>query len=214
MVERHCSGAVLAGGANARFGGARKGLSMIDGRRIVDRVLDALTGVVDERFLITNDPALREAVGDVVTFGDERPERGSLVGLHSALSHCRAAALVVAWDMPFVPAPLLAHLRALGERAGAAAIPVSPSGPEPLCAYYPRAALAEVEHQLAAGDLQLAHLVARLTSAVLVSPDAVARFGPPERLFANINTPADLAAARGRAGAELPPILVPHVEPR
>lgn len=214
MVERHCSGAVLAGGANARFGGAPKGLSTIDGRRVVDLVLDALADVADERFLITNDPAIRDAVGDVVVYGDERAERGSLVGLHSALSRCRVAALVVAWDMPFVSAALLAHLRAVGERVGAAAIPVSPSGPEPLCAYYPRAALADVERQLAAGDLRLSHLVATLTSAVLVPPGELARFGPPERLFANINTAADLAAARGQAGAELPPILVPHVEPR
>ena len=214
MVERHCSGAVLAGGANARFGGAPKGLSTIDGRRVVARVLDALAGVVDERFLITNDPVICEAVGDVVVYGDERVERGSLVGLHSALTHCRAAAIVVAWDMPFVSAALLAHLRTVGERAGAAAIPVSPSGPEPLCAYYPRAALANVERQLDAGDLRLAHLVATLTSAVLVPPDEVARFGPPELLFANVNTPADLAAARARAGAKPPRTLVPLGEPR
>jgi len=201
MVERHCSGAVIAGGANARFGGVPKGLSMIDGRRVVDRVLDALGGVVDERFLITNDPAIGEAVGDMVAYGDERAERGSLVGLHSALWHCHTAALVVAWDMPFISAALLAHLRAIGERAGAAVIPVGPSGPEPLCAYYPRATLYAVERQLAAGDLRLSHLVA-LSSAVLVPPDEVSRFGPPERLFANINMPADLAAARERAGAE------------
>lgn len=213
MVERYCSGAVLAGGANARFRGAPKGLSVVDGRRVVDRVLDALAGVVDERFLITNDAAIRGAV-DVVVYGDERAERGSLVGLHSALTHCRAAALVVAWDMPFVSAALLEHLRTVGERAKAAAIPLGPSGPEPLCAYYPRTALANVERQLAAGDLRLTHFVATLTSAVLVPPGDVARFGPPDVLFANVNTPADLAAVRARAGVDLPPTLVPLAEPR
>ena len=212
MVERHCSGAVLAGGMNARFGGAPKGLSVIDGRRVVDRVLDALAGVVDERFIITNDAAIREAVTDVAAHGDERAERGSLVGLHSALQHCRTAALVVAWDMPFVSAALLAHLRAVGERAGAAAIPLGRSGPEALCAYYPRAALAEVERQLDAGDLRLSNLVATLTSAVLVPSDDLARFGPPELLFANVNSPAELAAARASAGAGVRPILVPPVE--
>lgn len=213
MVERHCSGAVLAGGANARFGGAPKGLSMIDGRRVVDRVLDALAAVADERFLITDNPAIREACRHVVAYGDVRAERGSLVGLHSALSHCHSAALVVAWDMPFVSAALLAHLRAIGERAGASAIPVSPSGPEPLCAYYPRAALRIVERQLDAGDLRLSHLVAALPSAVLVPTDEIARFGPPDLLFANLNTPADLAVARERASGEPHPTLVPLVEP-
>ena len=214
MVERHCSGAVLAGGMNTRFGGAPKGLSVIDGRRVVDHVLDALAGVADERFIITNDATIREAVADVAAYGDERAERGSLVGLHSALRHCRGAALVVAWDMPFVSAALLAHLRAAGERAGAAAIPLGPSGPEPLCAYYPRGALGDVERQLDAGDLRLSHLVATLASAVLVPCEDVGRFGPPELLFANVNSPADLAAARARAGAVLHPTLVPLAEHR
>lgn len=214
MVERHCSGAVLAGGANARFGGAPKGLATIDGRRVVDRVLDALASVVDERFLITGDPAIREAAGNVVAYGDARPERGSLVGLHSALSHCRTAALVVAWDMPFVSSALLRHLRAIGERTGAAAIPLGPSGPEPLCAYYPRAALQEVERQLNAGELRLSQLVASLGSAVLVPHDDVARFGPPESLFANVNTAADLAAARARSGAHPDPVLLHLAEHR
>jgi molybdopterin-guanine dinucleotide biosynthesis protein A len=207
MVERHCSGAVLAGGANARFGGTPKGLEIIDGRRVVDRALDALGGAVDERFLITNDPAIRESVSGVVSYADTRPERGSLVGLHSALAHARTAALVVAWDMPYLSADLLAHLRAVGERASAAAIPVGPTGPEPLCAYYPRAALPHVDRQLDAGDLRLSRLVATLDSAVLVPAEEVARFGPPELLFANVNTPADLVAARARAGADLYPPL-------
>lgn len=213
MVERHCSGAVLAGGESSRFGGEPKGLSVIEGRRVVDRLLETLAAVADERFIITSDPRVREAVGDVVAYDDERAERGSLVGLHSALRHCRAAALVVAWDMPFVPASLLAHLRAVGERAEAAAIPIGPMGPEPLCAYYPRAALASVERQLDAGDLRLWHLAATLP-AVLVSPDDIARFGPPELLFANINTAADLAAARERGSAGSHLTLVPSAEHR
>jgi molybdopterin-guanine dinucleotide biosynthesis protein A len=211
MVERHCRGVVLAGGANARFGGAPKGLSMIDGRRVVDRVLEALAGAADERFIITNDAVVSEAVAGVAAYGDERAERGSLVGLHSALRHCREAALVVAWDMPFVPTALLAYLRALGERAETAAIPMGLSGPEPLCAYYPRAALAHIEQHLDAGDLRLSHLVATLTTAVLVPPDDLARFGSPDLLFSNVNTEADLVAARERCGAGLQPTFIPLV---
>src|SRR5437764_11073406 len=139
MTGRHCGGAVLAGGANVRFGGLPKGLRELAGRRLVDRVLDTLRLVCDESVLITNDPTIADAVAGVRVHGDTRPERASLVGLHSALTHCREATLVVAWDMPFVSAKLLARLRTLGEAASAAAIPVGPRGPEPLCAYYPRA---------------------------------------------------------------------------
>jgi molybdopterin-guanine dinucleotide biosynthesis protein A len=198
MIVRHCSGAVLAGGANARFGGLPKGLAEIGGRRVVDRVLDAVGEATDESFLITNDTAIRDSVRAVPAYGDVRAERSSLVGLHSALSHCRAAALVVAWDMPFVSSALLQHLRALGEQVQAPAIPSGSRGPEPLCAYYPRWVLETVERQVDQGEMRLSAFVASLTSPVILSADEVARFGSPRRLFANVNTPAELAAARKR----------------
>jgi molybdenum cofactor guanylyltransferase len=194
MTERHCSGAVLAGGANVRFGGLPKGLMELAGRRLVDRVFDTVRLVCDESFLITNDSTVADAVAGVRVHGDTRSERASLVGLHSALNHCREAALVVAWDMPFVSPNLLARLRALGEAASAAAIPVGPRGAEPLCAYYPRAVLDVVERQLHLGELRLSSFVGALASPVIMSPNDVARFGPADWLFANINTPADLDA--------------------
>src|SRR5690349_18078252 len=141
MHLRHCSGVVLAGGASRRFGGGAKGLAVVAGARVVDRVLAALTATTDEQMLIANDRYIRAAVPAVPSHPDVRTERGSLVGLHSALTHAREAALVVAWDMPFVSAPLLAELRRLGERRGAAVFPEGLRGPEPLCAYYPRSCL-------------------------------------------------------------------------
>src|SRR3954466_13303958 len=130
MIARHVSGAVLAGGANTRFGGRLKGLTELDGRRLVDRVLDALRPVVGETFVLANDTAVRQTVTHVPVYQDSRAERASLVGLHTALTHCRDGALVVAWDMPFVPSKLLGHLRDLGITAGAAVIPFGPHGTE------------------------------------------------------------------------------------
>src|SRR5437870_1587016 len=150
MISR-CSGVVLAGGANMRFGGAAKGLLELGGRRVVDWTLDALRDVTDELLLITNDSAVRAAIPGIAARGDARRERGSLVGLHSALTHCADALLVVAWDMPFVSPALLAALRHEGEETGAAAIPEGPRGIEPLCAYYPRACLDVAERQLDVG---------------------------------------------------------------
>ena len=192
-----CSGVVLAGGSNTRFAGLPKGLTIVDGQRVVDRVLDALRPVCDELLLITNDLAVQEAVSSVVARPDVRAERSSLVGLHSALTHCRDAALVVAWDMPFVSTALFARLREVGQASkGTAVIPVGPYGPEPLCAYYPKDALQVVERQLEKAELQLAAFVNELPARVLLSPDEVTAFGPPSRLFANINSAGDLAAVQ------------------
>jgi molybdopterin-guanine dinucleotide biosynthesis protein A len=187
---------VLAGGANTRFGGMPKGLAVVDDQRVVDRVLEALRPVSDELLLITNDPAIRECVSSVAARPDVRGERSSLIGLHSALTYCREAALVVAWDMPFVPAALLARLREVGQARDVAVIPAGPYGPEPLCAYYPKRALPVIERQLDRAERRLAAFINELPACVILSPDEVAAFGPPARLFANINSAADLAAVQ------------------
>ncbi|MFL5613662.1 MAG: molybdenum cofactor guanylyltransferase [Gemmatimonadaceae bacterium] len=192
MIGRHVSGAVLAGGGSTRFGGRPKGLAELDGRRLIDRVLDALHVVADDTFVIANDPAVRAALSDIPVFGDVRPQRASLIGLHSALSHCRDGALVIGWDMPFVSPALLRHLRDIGVAACAAVIPVGPRGPEPLCAYYPRSVLSVIERQIDARELRLSAFVDALSNGILIPAGDVSRFGEPAIMFANINTMADL----------------------
>ena len=199
-LPRHCTGVVLAGGGNTRFGGQPKGLAVVDGRRVVERVIDVLAPVSDELFLITNDAVVRGALPGVPARPDLRTERSSLVGLHSALTYCRDGALVVAWDMPFVSRALLARLRELGEAASAAVIPSGADGPEPLCAYYARSALATVERQLERDEMRLTAFVEALPEKVILSSSEVAAFGLPARLFANVNSAADLLAVQQLSG--------------
>jgi molybdopterin-guanine dinucleotide biosynthesis protein A len=193
----HVTGVILAGGLASRYGGAAKGLVRVGGARIVDRVAEALAGAADDLLLIANDPAAEGWLPGVRRATDVLPGQGSLGGIHAALVHAGGPALVVAWDMPFVPAPLLAALRALGERADAdAAVPESDSrrGVEPLCAYYAPACLGPIERRLAAGDRRVFALYDELRVARLVAAQ-VERFGDPARIFMNVNAPDDLAVA-------------------
>lgn len=167
---------------------------------MIDRVADALREAADELLLIANDPEAGSWLPGIRVERDVRPGLGSLGGIHSALVHARSAALVVAWDMPFVPAPLLASLRAAGEREGRAMVPESGSrrGVEPLCAYYTQALVAPIERCLDAGDLRVIafyddRLVGRLAAT------EVARFGDPAQLFMNVNTPSELELAEHHA---------------
>jgi molybdopterin-guanine dinucleotide biosynthesis protein A len=198
MISR-CTGVILAGGANARFRGAHKGLVEVDGRRVVDRVVDALRPTTDELLLIANDEAVWAAIASVPARADVRRERGSLVGIHTALAFCADAALVVAWDMPFVSSALLSALRCRGEKSHVAVIPEGARGLEPLCAYYPKSALGVAERQLDAGELRVSAFVEALPHCVILSQRDVSRFGVPKRLFVNVNSAADLIAARSMA---------------
>ena len=125
-----------------------------------------------------------------------RPGIGSLGGIHAALVHAATAVIVVAWDMPFVPEGLLAELRARGEDADVVA-PESGSsrrGLEPLCAYYSPACIAPIERSIDADDRRVIGFFDQVRVVRLPAED-VQRYGDPERLFMNVNTPGELALA-------------------
>lgn len=194
-----CTGVILAGGHATRYDGKPKGLERVAGERVIDRVARALRAVTDDLLLIANDPAAAHWLPGVPVAADVRPGCGSLGGIHAALVHAAGPVLVVAWDMPFVPAPLLAELRTLGRTADAA-LPESDArhGLEPLCAYYAPACRAPIERRLDAGDLRAVAFLDDVRVARLPAV-AVRRFGDPAVLFMNVNTPRELALAEDHA---------------
>lgn len=190
-----CTGVILAGGQARRYGGAPKGLERVGGHRMIDRVARALAAVTDDLLLVANDPEAGSWLPGVPVATDVRPGNGSLGGIHAALNHARQPVLVVAWDMPFVPAALLAALRGLG-RGADVAVPESSStrGVEPLCAYYDPACIGPIERRLDAGDRSVVGFYDDVRVARL--PDAqVRRFGDPALMFLNVNSPDELVLA-------------------
>lgn len=198
---------LLAGGAARRFDGAPKGLARIDGVRIADRVLASLAAASDTCAVVSNDPRAARWFPALPIVPDAEPGLGPLGGLASALRAADGAAvLVVAWDMPFVPGPLLRALRRRGEVAEACDVPVH--GPlhtvEPLCAYYRPEALAMAESLLARGERRARTLYESLVDsggAVTMGDRGLERFGDPARLFLSVDTPEALASLGGEPPA-------------
>ena len=197
-----CTGVILAGGLASRYSGKPKGLERVHGERVIDRVASALRATTDSLLLIANDPEAGEWLPGVRVASDVRPGIGSLGGIHAALVHAATAVIVVAWDMPFVPIELLAELRARGEDADVVA-PESDSskrGLEPLCAYYSQACVAPIEQSIDADDRRAIGFFDKVR-VVRLPVDEVRRFGIPERMFMNVNTPGELALAEQYAAA-------------
>jgi len=108
---RHVRGAVLAGGAALRYGGRPKGLFELGGRRILDRVVDAVRAATGAPpLLVANAPEGPTWRPDLRTMPDARPGCGSLGGIYSAVVSGPGPVLCVAWDMPFVSPELLLAL--------------------------------------------------------------------------------------------------------
>ncbi len=188
--------AVLAGGAASRFGGRAKGLELVGGARILDRVVDAVREATgDNPLLVANAADAKGWYPGLETVSDTLPNCGSLGGIYTAVTVAEGPVLVVAWDMPFVSTDLL---RALvdGAEGYDAFLPESggPLGVEPLCAVYGPACGEPIRASIEGEDLRTTtfHNAVRAGSLPL---DTVTGFGNPDLLFFNINEPDHVQVA-------------------
>ncbi len=186
---------MIAGGAATRYGGQPKGLLDVGGRRLLDRVADALADATGlPPILIANDPGAAAWRPGLAVHPDVLPGLGSLGGILTAVE-AAGAVLCVAWDMPFVPAGLLREMAAMLQEADAV-LPESDSrrGVEPLCAAYGPACGPAIREAAARGD-QRAIAFHGGVRAVRLPRERVLQYGDPGVLFFNVNTPADLSRA-------------------
>jgi molybdopterin-guanine dinucleotide biosynthesis protein A len=191
-------GAILAGGGATRFGGKPKGLEVVGGERILDRLVRVMTAAFDgPPLLVANAPDASEWRPDLRVVRDVRPGLGSLGGIYTAVVEAPAPVVCVAWDMPFVSEALLRRL-ADGLLEHDACLPQSDGrrGVEPLCAAYGPACRAAIAQSLDEGDLRAIAFHERIGVGILPLSE-VARFGDPELLFFNVNTADDLARTDG-----------------
>ena len=187
------SGAILAGGQATRFGGRDKSALLVDGRAILDHQIAALAPAVDDVVIVGG---ARATVHDIV------PGCGPLGGLHTALTAARGdAVLLVACDMPYLSTPFLAYLLSLAAEADIV-VPQTERGYHPLCAVYTRACLEPAAARLADRRLRMRELVDSMRTRV-VPIDEIRQFGDPDRLLANVNTPADYAGLEALQGHKL-----------
>ena len=184
-------GAILAGGRASRLGGRAKGLEVVSGRRIVDRVHDVLREVTTSVVLAGGSETLAASRGRAWA-ADEEPGSGPLGGIAGALAATGGDVLVIAWDMPWVTSGALRPLLATPADVPGAAWRVAGTI-EPLCALYRQAALAPLRARLRAGARRAREVAGSIGMTILDGSTL------DPRIFASINTPEQLAAARDLA---------------
>jgi len=191
------TGVIQAGGRSTRMGGRPKALIELGGRRIIERVLAALTAVVDDVLLVTNTPELY-AFLKLPMVADVYPDRGSLGGIYSGLKAASGeAAFTVACDMPFLN-PDVVRLVVARASQGDVVIPRVGHQLETMHAAYAKACLPHIEERLLAGQLKIVEFFERVRVVEIAEAD-VARFRDPRVAFMNVNTPDELERARGLA---------------
>lgn len=132
---------------------------------------------------------------DLRVVSDVRAGAGAVGGIYTAVLVAPAPVVAVAWDMPFVTAPLIRALAA-GLADADTCLPLSggPRGMEPLCAAYGPACGPAIAAALDAGDRRAIGFHDRVKVGILTST-RVSQFGDPAVLFFNVNTAGDLQEA-------------------
>jgi molybdopterin-guanine dinucleotide biosynthesis protein A len=188
------TGVIQAGGRSTRMGGEPKALLDLGGKRIIERVVDALGGVLDDLLVVTNTPD-RYAFLGLPMVPDAYPDGGALGGIYTGLRAAAGdAAFTVACDMPFLHPAIV---RMVVERAaeGDVVIPRTGAQLETMHAVYGKACLGPMQTRLRAGRLKI---VGFFPDVRVVELDAtvLARYRAPEVAFMNVNTPQELERAR------------------
>jgi molybdopterin-guanine dinucleotide biosynthesis protein A len=203
--------AVLAGGEGRRMGGAKGDLAL-DGRPILERLLDRLDWP-GPTLLVTapgreHPPGWRRFTKEVTDLvAGEGPLRGILTALENASTN---GVVVLPVDMPNItPAPLAWLVERLRENPAAAGVMVERSQGEfrriePLPAAF-RAPAAEGLVRARLRDRQLALHALADSSEIVVVP---APSDWADDFWTNLNTPSDLATYQQSAsGGSAEPII-------
>jgi len=188
------AGVIQAGGKSTRMGGAPKALLEVGGRRIIERIVDVMSGVLGPPLLVTNTPDVYAFLG-LRMVPDVHPDSGSLGGIYSGLAAVDGeAAFTVACDMPFLH-PDLVRLVLSRAGEGDVVIPRVEDRLETLHACYARTCLPFMEQRIAAGRLKIAGFFADVRVVEIPESDVRAH-RDPAIAFMNVNTPEELARAR------------------
>ena len=177
------------------MGGVPKALIELGGRRLIERVVGVVREVVDDVLVVTNTPDLYRFLG-LPMVPDVFVDGGSLGGIYSGLAAASGeAAFTVACDMPFLCAPVA---RLVVDRADEAdvVVPRAADQLQTLHAVYGKRCLPAMEARLRAGRLKVSGFFDDVR-VLEVAEAEVARHADPALVFMNVNTPEELARARG-----------------
>ncbi len=189
------TGVMLAGGASTRLG-RDKALLEAAGETLAARAARKLAAVCREVLAADAGRALVPGVPSLPDAAARGPAAGILAAARARPGH---PLLVLACDLPDVPVELLSAVVAAAESEKSSGgkdradwvVPRWSGRLEPLCAlYYPKA-LAALARRAAVNRFALHELAEQAGLAVRYLED-LSRFGAPQALFFNLNTPEDL----------------------
>jgi molybdopterin-guanine dinucleotide biosynthesis protein A len=196
MIPPSSLSIVIQAGGQSRRMGRDKALLDFHGQPLIQRVVERVRLLADEMLITAAEPASYAFLG-LPCVADLLPGKGALGGLYTALSLANAPLVaVVACDMPFVNAELLAYQRdVLLEGNCDAAVPQTDAGIEPFHAVYRRETMSPLAEAALHGERLSIRSCLEKANVRWVSSDEIGRFDPQGMAFWNVNTPEEYLRA-------------------
>jgi molybdenum cofactor guanylyltransferase len=195
------SAIILAGGSSHGFD-SDKGLLELNGKPLINHVIDAVKDIVDEIVVVTDSQERADAYAKVVSsqvnfvidaFESEGPLVGALTGLEAAGGEYSA---ILPFDSPFIVPEVLTLLFdcCVGR---AADVPRSPDMEcKPLhSVYHTKQALQAAKEAVAENELEVQAIVERLRGVRYMSTMVIEQLDPDLKTFFTVNTLLDLRKA-------------------
>ena len=182
--------AVLLAGGKSRRMGEDKGRLMIEGMPLWKKQLSTLAST-GAREVVVSGPAEGAYAGcGLPILNDDMPGAGPLAGVATILRRAEFDFVVVlAIDLPRMPAEYLSELMREALRTGQGIVPRRGHRFEPLAAVYSRGCAALAEAQLRSSDRSMQRFAGAALNAGFIQERLV---GPvEEHFFFNLNSPQD-----------------------
>ena len=189
-----CSGVILAGGMNSRFGGKEKALMHLGDKRLLDYIYDVFTDLFNDVILVTNTPAAYTE-WNLNIVKDVFPIRSSLTGIHAGLFYAaNPYVFFLACDTPFIKAEIIESVIEKIDFTTDAVMPELSVGLEPLCAAYSKKSLERIEQHIVQHKFKIQWVFKK--NRIKTVSEKILRLKDPKLIsFFNINTPEDLLTA-------------------
>jgi len=202
-MENQVTGVLLAGGKSRRMGEDKRYLIVGD-QTLLERGLGVLRSIFQEVLVVIGQDSSPLDL-DARVVRDLVADCGSLGGVYTGLMQATTPHIfVVACDMPFVDQAVIAQFTS---RRGTADIVMARLAARlhPMHALYGKGCLTVMRQMILARQLKVQELVAHRSLRVQYITEAdLLTIDPSWRSFHNVNTPADLVAARALL-AQIPP---------
>lgn len=189
------TGIILAGGKSSRMG-RNKALLEIDGKKVIERIVDELKHIVDHIIIVNNNFEEYEFL-QLPMVKDKWQGIGPLAGIHAGLSASTTERnLIVACDMPFISSEIGSYLlKELADYDGV--IPVIEGRMHPLFSAYRKNVKDVIEQLVEQKLLRITNILPKIHGKVVTEIDLKkAGFTVNEINFFNMNYPDNYEEAK------------------